>query len=515
MALRYGSKSGSALRYNPYSALALRYGSKIGWTSGGEILTPTDNSYFTFILLDDDTYSIAAADITTLPATVVLPDTYEGKAVTVIADNAFDNGSLKEVRVKSIYIPASITTIGYRAFHFCMTLTKIQLAKGSNLTSIGEQAFVAAGFNVGLTFNLEEATKLTTISERTFENAQLKKITIPTSVTTIEEYAFRYTKLLTEIVIPKSVTSMGYDVFDDCTQLAQIYCEAASQPSGWDANWNRDNYPVLWGYNCHKVGHSYTSEVIEPTCDGMGWTDYTCSKCGHYYSADFTPTLGGHIETDWIIDTEATPTSAGSKHTECTRCGSWVNSETIPILTTSEDYFTFTELADGTYSIKAKSTSNLPDYVVIPNTYNGKSVTQIADLAFSGATISKLYIHEGITSIGHASFNGCSNLVEANLPASVTSIGDQAFNGCSSLATFTIADNSQLTSIGEYAFNYCSALTSIVIPASVATIGAYAFRNCSNLTINCEASSKPSGWASTWVVITAGGNCTVNWGYTS
>jgi hypothetical protein len=253
MALRYGSKNGSALRYSPYSALALRYGSKIGWTSGGEILTPTDNSYFTFILLDDDTYSIAAADITTLPATVVLPDTYEGKAVTVIADNAFDNGSLKEVRVKSIYIPASITTIGYRAFCFCVTLTKIQLAKGSNLTSIGEQAFVAAGYNVGLTFNLEEATKLTTISSGgtnhgAFNNAWLKKITIPNSVKTIEEYAFEFTKLLTKIVIPKSVTSMGRSVFEGCNALTTIYCEATEKPSGWDENWNSENVPVIWGY---------------------------------------------------------------------------------------------------------------------------------------------------------------------------------------------------------------------------------------------------------------------------
>lgn len=509
MALRYGSKNGSALRYNPYSALALRYGSKIGWTSGGDILTPTDNSYFTFTLLEDDTYSIALSDdVTTFPATVVLPDTYEGKAVTVIAESAFAKDAAIEV-VQNVYIPASITTIGYRAFHFCVAIRKVQLATGSALSSIGEQAFTGDGYNAGFTFNLEEATQLLTIGDEAFNNAWVRKITIPNSVKTIGRYAFQFSKLITNIIIPNSVITMGTDIFDGCESLTKIYCEAASQPSGWDANWNQDNYPVLWGYNCHIEGHSCTSEVIEPTCDSDGYTNHTCSKCEHSYVDNFTDPLG-HIETDWIIDTEATPTSTGSKHTECTRCGNTVQYETIPIITTSEDYFTLTELEDGTYSIKAADKNNLPDYVVIPSTYKGKAVTVIEDLAFSGATMSKLYIHEGITSIGYASFNGCSNLVEANIPASVTSIGEQAFNGCSSLATFTIADNSQLTSIGEYAFNYCSALTSIILPTSVTTIGAYAFRNCENLTINCKASSKPSGWATTW----ASGVGSVVWGYT-
>ena len=41
-------------------------------------------------------------------------------------------------------------------------------------------------------------------------------------------------------------------------------------------------------------------------------------------------------------------------------------------------------------------------------------------------------------------------------------------------------------------------MTSIVIPDSVTSIGSYAFDDCISLTIYCEASSKPSGWNSTW-----------------
>ncbi len=61
-----------------------------------------------------------------------------------------------------------------------------------------------------------------------------------------------YTGTVTEIVIPsvysgKAVTSIGNYAFDDCSSLT-IYCEAESQPSGWDSNWNSSNRPVVWGY---------------------------------------------------------------------------------------------------------------------------------------------------------------------------------------------------------------------------------------------------------------------------
>ncbi|MBQ7235696.1 MAG: leucine-rich repeat domain-containing protein, partial [Clostridia bacterium] len=66
-------------------------------------------------------------------------------------------------------------------------------------------------------------------------------------------------------------------------------------------------------------------------------------------------------------------------------------------------------------------------------------------------------------------------------------------------------------SIGNSAFRGCTGLTSIEIPNSVTSIGGYAFYNCSNLTdIYCEAEIRPSGWDSEWLI---GCNATVHWGY--
>jgi hypothetical protein len=61
---------------------------------------------------------------------------------------------------------------------------------------------------------------------------------------------------LTSIVIPDSVKSIGAYAFYKCIS-ATIYCEAESQPDGWDSNWNYSKCPVVWGYKGSKTNESF------------------------------------------------------------------------------------------------------------------------------------------------------------------------------------------------------------------------------------------------------------------
>ena len=123
------------------------------------------------------------------------------------------------VGCKNTIIPNTITNILSCAFYGCTGLTSIEIP--SSVTSIGDNVFC--------------------------ECSNLTNVVILGDVTTIDAYAFEKCTSLESIVIPISVTTIGEYAFLDCSLLT-IYCEAESQPSGWDVNWNSSNCPIVWGY---------------------------------------------------------------------------------------------------------------------------------------------------------------------------------------------------------------------------------------------------------------------------
>jgi DNA-directed RNA polymerase subunit RPC12/RpoP len=67
----------------------------------------------------------------------------------------------------------------------------------------------------------------------------------------------------------------------------------------------------------NALGHDYQEDVTAPTCTAMGFTTFTCSRCGDTYDGAYTdPT--GHTPSEWIVDKEPDQDSAGSRHKECT-----------------------------------------------------------------------------------------------------------------------------------------------------------------------------------------------------
>ncbi len=120
-----------------------------------------------------------------------------------------------------ITIPNGITKINNYAFSYRYSLTNIELP--SSVTSIGSFAFYDCG--------------------------SLTSIELPSSVTSIGYEAFHGCDSLTSIEIPSNVTSIGVYAFNYCDSLSTIYCEAESEPSGWEIGWiNGCSATVVWGY---------------------------------------------------------------------------------------------------------------------------------------------------------------------------------------------------------------------------------------------------------------------------
>ena len=117
----------------------------------------------------------------------------------------------------TIEIPASVTSIGVSAFGICTNLSNIEIPE--SVTSIDSIAFCRC---TSLT-TIEIPESVTNIDYNTFRGCtNLTNIEIPASVTSIGDSAFCGCTSLTTIEIPESVTSIGSSAFDECTSLTTI-----------------------------------------------------------------------------------------------------------------------------------------------------------------------------------------------------------------------------------------------------------------------------------------------------
>ncbi len=97
--------------------------------------------------------------------------------------------------ITSLIVKNGVTSIGEYAFRDCSSLTEITIPEG--VTSIGSSAFGGC--------------------------SSLAEITIPEGVTSIGRYAFSDCSSLTEITIPGSLTRIDEDVFFICSSITDVY----------------------------------------------------------------------------------------------------------------------------------------------------------------------------------------------------------------------------------------------------------------------------------------------------
>ena len=169
---------------------------------------------------------------------VVIPAKYKGLPVTSIHGYAF----MECDSIRFVSIPNSVTEIGKYAFKDCKSLLSVKIP--NSVVSIGESAF----YNCSLLIRVKMSDSVTSIGNYAFSGCSLlKKIKLPSSLTYIGERAFKDCYRLERIVISESVTHIGVDAFKYCENIT-IYCEAESQPDGWNSSWNYSNRPVVWGY---------------------------------------------------------------------------------------------------------------------------------------------------------------------------------------------------------------------------------------------------------------------------
>lgn len=357
--------------------------------------------------------------------------------ITSIADNAF----LSCVGLNIIHIPNSVITIGSEAFMNCSQITHIHIP--SSVKKIGNRTFngcnieevtiddennvydsrnncnaIISSADNRLVFGCKKTIipdTVTIIGYRAFECCELKNISIPNSVKTIEDSAFVCCSELQSIYCSSSLNSIGGFAFGGCKKLTFIRFDGVIEHIGSDAF-----------FGCDAI-----KKIIIP----MG-------------------TKGDFIKTNpgWLIISklEEQEVDANIKDTPKILDRTWV------------DDYGVKYSSDKTHLIKA------PRDIIKYSIREGTKY--INDRAFDFCVkLVSITIPESVMYVGDSAFGECHNLSEVKNSGKIETVGDFSFAGCRSLKS--VKFNEGLVKMGGSVFKGCVSLHSVYIPSSVTFFG--------------------------------------------
>lgn len=438
-------------------------------------------------------------------------------SVTTIGYSAFYNTNLS-----SIVIPDSVTCIDYDAFRDCTGLKSISL--GSGITDFERYCFSGCNNITKITVSpdnptydsrnacnavIETATntlllpcKKTVIPDSVAriddyayaDYPWVKNITIPDSVTGIGEYAFSECKNLTTITLGNGLTDIAYGAFEDCEKLTTVTLGNSLTHIGNRAfdcctDLNSIHIPdsvttigdqAFW--RCENLASvSFGSDLTSIGDDAF----YGCSALNNITIPDNVTSVGG-----WAFGncSKVESITIGSGLTDIGDQAFFLNQGNLKSLTVSQQNPAYDSRNDCNAIIETATNTLILgcQTTVIPD-----SITSIGDYALVYCSeLTELTIPEGVTTIGDYAFAGCSGLTELTIPAGVTSIGEIAFCFCDQLISLTVSQQNQTydsredcDAIIETATNtLISGCQTTIIPNSVTSIGDGAFYYCSELT---------------------------------
>lgn len=351
---------------------------------------------------------------------------------------------------------------------------------------------------------------VTTIGSYAFDGCKISSVTIPSSIISIDLYAFRYCsnltsvhisdiaawckidfrqpglyytnplsyahhlfldgEELTDLIIPNSVTSIGQFAFINCTSFNSI-----SIP----------NNLTTIGSGAFSGCTALTNVTIPDGVTSIGSGAFSgCTGMTEVSIGSNVTTIGSSAFSSC--------TNLTSIHIKDLAAWCNINFETPP------------DVGEG----------NVP---IIPtfDSYSSNPLIYANNLILNGEKITDLVIPDGVTTISPRAFYYCSSLTSISFPASVASIGNMAFDGCTNLSSVNISDiaawcnivfggknplsfahslyingkeikeltiPNSVTMINSYAFSGCTSISSVYIPNSITWIGDNAFENCISLT---------------------------------
>lgn len=240
-------------------------------------------------------------------------------------------------------------------------------------------------------------------------------VTIPNTVTSIENYAFQNCSSLTSITIPSGVANIGQYSFQNCSSLSTVNFPSGSLTIGSSAFYGLSSLSTV---NVSSLEDWFQKTFTLGTYDSSTSGNPLYNQSATLYANGTAVT--GHLS--------------------------------IPNSVTS--------IPDAQFNYYAKITS--------VNIHN--SVTSIGTGAFYQCTglTGKLTIPNSVTTINKYAFYGCTGLTSVEIGSGVTSFGYSILQGCTGLTSITITATTPPT-LSSGAFDNTNNCPIYVPAASVAT----------------------------------------------
>ncbi|MCR5505889.1 MAG: leucine-rich repeat domain-containing protein [Bacilli bacterium] len=407
---------------------------------------------------------------------------FESLNITNLTSGLFKNND----KVVYVSFPSFLNKVGKELFNGASSLKGVDFSH-SSVTEIGDAAFE----NCSALEDISFSTVLATIGSDAFANTAITYVPELHNITSMGSGIFRNCHQLESVYYPVSenITTVPNEMFSGCSALKEIV---------WGSNVDaKDELVTSFGYGAF-AGTAFTEFVVPKNVTAI--LDNTFQNCASLQKVTFYGPINDddivpgsdeegftHIDKDGnevpgtlvgIADIRSNAFSGDSALATI----NWVDKNntvhgnngefTFPrsLQTTNIDSFNLND--NRTFQGSAASKITIANNTTAIGSYAFSEMSELTTVEFAE--------HSSLRNIGSNAFENDIKLESFSVPSSVTNLGSSSFRNCYSLNSIDF-NGAEINGIRPYTFENCTSLTSIDIPETVSAIYEGAFKGATGL----------------------------------
>ena len=354
-------------------------------------------------------------------------------------------------------VPDTVEKLGEYAFYNCKAMAKATI--GTKADAINKYTF----YDCNELESVVIGTKVTYIDDYAFYNCALTRVTVPSTVTKIGEFAFEKCNALERATLRKNLLTIGKGAFKDCEKLATISIPTTVTEIGSSAFENCSSIPAI----TIPEGLTNIDDRVFSNCSSLATVTIN-SKLTSIGTASFYNCAISEIALPDTLEIIKSLAFAKCKN---------LKQITIPSATL--------EIGDSAFSnctsLEMVSVADKVEKIGKGTFFKNNDLTInvryeegiLADNLFEKQDMSHIVLDENITKIGNKAFAECYNLNDITYGEEKAEDGKYLFS-------------KNIQTIGQEAFKDNGKLRNFVVPDTIKTIGQNAFYNNVKNKHNCK-----------------------------